>query len=479
VRAIVVGARGATRDLLRRLSDRWHVIVVDTDANLLARAAEVRDVEVLLGDGSSKVVLDRAGVAEADALVAATLDDEVNLEACRIALGLAVHRVVAVAADPERITDYRELGVSVFAPDSLTARQIETSLEPRRVSSTTFAAGKAEAIEFRIADDSPVRGVTLKDLHSTSYLVAAISRGDRLIVPHGSTVLESGDLVTVVGATADFSQIVATFTAGEARFPLDFGRSVLLALSAGSDFDLLLGEALEVTRNSPADGLVLAHRNLAGGSGESEASDFDAVLEGVRDLAEGVDVRFQPVSGDPGKRITEVIRSESIGLVVVPAPPPERLGRFKVARLLRRTLAWGLPILFARGSHPYHRILSPARQTPSGKAAERAAIDLAGYGRASLIAVAVVTPAFVTGSDQREEAVRALARLREEAAVLDVPVRRLLRQGNPVRVIQEAAEDVNLVVLGAPRRRPTALAPGIVAHLLERVKASVLVVPPE
>lgn len=473
----MVGARGATRDLLRRLSERWRIIVIDTDPELLSRVASVRSVETLVGDGSSKVVLERARFGEADALVAATADDEVNLEVCRMGLEVGIHRVVAVAADPERIQDYRDLGVPAFSPDSLTARQLETNLEPRRIFSTTFADGRAEAIEFRIADDSPVRGMALRDLHSESYLVAAVLREDELIVPHGSTVLQTGDLVTVVGAAADFSQIVRTFTAGEARFPLDYGKGVLVALSTGSGFTAALTEALELTRNSPAEELVVAHRDLESIREEGEAEELRGALDAVRDAAEGVDVRFHAVSGDPSRRISEVIAGESIGLVVLPTPPADKMGRFKAARLLRRALTWDRPVLFARGTEPYHRIVAPARQTPSGLAAARAAIDLAGDGRAAVTGVAVVSPAFVTGSDDRDDAVMALARMREEAAVLDVPVRRLLRQGNPVRVIESATNGADLLVLGTPVRPPTLFTPGIVGHLLQRVETSVLLVP--
>jgi Trk K+ transport system NAD-binding subunit len=477
MRAIIVGARGATRDLLRRLSERWRITVIDSDPELLARARAVREIESHTGDGSSKVVLERAGLTDTDAVVAATVDDAVNLEVCRLAIAAGVYRVVAVAADPERVPEYRDLGVPAFAPDSLTARQVETSLEPRKITSTTFADGKAEAIEFRIAPDSPVRGTALRNLHSESYLVAAVLRDGNLIVPHGDTVLEAGDLVTVVGASADFSNLVRTFTSGEARFPLDFGKGVLVALQAGPAFESVLAEALELTRNSPAEELVVTYRDLESISDEGEGRKLEAALDGVRAAAEGIDLRLHPVAADPTRAMGTVIQDESIGVVVVPTPPPDKVGRIRAVRMLRRTQPWNRPVLFARGSQPYQRIVAPARQTPAGTAAARAAIDLAGDGRAAVTGVAVVSPAFVTGSDDRETAVRALARMREEAAVLDVPVRRLLRQGNPVRVIQAAVGGADLLVLGFPGRRPTFFAPGIVPHLLERVEVSLLVVP--
>jgi Trk K+ transport system NAD-binding subunit len=477
MRAIIVGARGATRDLLRRLSERWRVTVVDGDPDLLTRTQAVRDVETIQGDGSSRVVLEKARYAEADAIIAATGDDEVNLEVCRLALDAGLVRVVAVAADPEHIQRYRDIGVPAFSPDSLTARQLEISLEPRRISSTAFAAGRAEALEFLIAEDSPVRGMALRDLHSESWLVATILRGENLIVPHGSTVIHTGDLVTVVGATSDFPLIVRTFTAGEARFPLDFGKGVLVAFASVSQASRVLAEAIEVTRNSPAEALVVAHPDLGSIREESEAAEVEAMLKEIRRSAEGVDIRFHPVPGDPSRRIESVVVEESIGLVVVPAPGPSLLGRFRATRMLRRVSAWRRPVLFARGTHPYHRIITPARDTPSGTAAARAAIDLAGDGRAAVTAVAVVPPTFITGSDGRDAAVRALARVREEAAVLDVGVRRLLRQGNPVRIIESAVKGADLLVLGTSTRQPTVFSPGIVGHLLQRVEVSTLVVP--
>ena len=50
-------------------------------------------------------------------------------EALRIAKEAGLLRVVGIAADPERLPDYRALGVPVFAPDSIAARNVEVLLE--------------------------------------------------------------------------------------------------------------------------------------------------------------------------------------------------------------------------------------------------------------------------------------------------------------------------------------------------------------
>ncbi len=477
MRAIVVGAGGATRDLLRRLGELWEVTVIDTDRERLDLAAEVREISRILGDGSSRVVLTRAGIEDADALVAATNDDAVNLEVCRIARRAGLLRVVAVAAAPERVTEYRQLQVPAFAPDSLAARQVELNLEPRRVSSTAFAHGRAEAIEFRIARDSPVRGAPLKDLHSESWLVAAILRDDELIVPHGDSVLETGDLVTVVGAARDFSYIVRTFTSGEARFPLDFGKRAAVALDSMADLDGPVTEAIHLTRNSPATSVLVVHRRPESVREEAQAVQLSVLLERVEELAAGVEMKLRPVDGAPDRALASIVSGESVGVVVLPASRRGAFGLVRAARSLRRAARLEVPVLFSRSSHPYQEVVAPGRDTPAGVAAARAAIDLAAYGKGQVSGVAVMTPSFLTGLDGREAALRALTRLREEAAVQGVAVRRRLRQGNPVRVLSEAAESAALMVLGMPDRTPSWLRPTIAGHLLARIDTSLLVVP--
>ena len=343
MKAIVVGAGGTTRDLLRRLGELWEICVVDIDEERLAAAAAVRSVETIVGDGSSRVVLDRAGIADADAVVAATNDDEVNLEVCRLAKRGGLIRIVAIAAEPERLAAYREAEIAAISPHSLTARQLELSLEPRRVASTAFARGRAEAIEFRIAEDSPVRGIVLRDLHAESWLIAAILRDNELIVPHGNTVLRTDDQVTVVGAAADFPLIVRTFTAGAARFPLDYGKRVAVILDSRTDLDGPVREAINLTRNTQATSLLLVHRRIEEIQDDTHARDIEAMLDEAEEHAAGVEINRRPVSGPPLRAMSSVIRDESVGVIVIPAPQPGLFGRPGRCGLCALPPTWACP----------------------------------------------------------------------------------------------------------------------------------------
>lgn len=479
MRAIVVGAGGTTRELLRRLGELWDVVVVDALEERLELAKGIRDFEALVGDGSSAVVLERAGLQQADALVASTEDDDVNLEALRIAKEAGVLRVVGVAFDPERLPDYRAIEVPVFAPDSLTARSVEVLLEPRRVTSTTFAQGKAEAIEFRVSPDSPVAGKRLLDLHAETWVIAAVLRGGKLIIPHGSTRLEAGDSVTVVGSAASFATIVKTFTTGESRFPLSYGRKVGVVLDGPDDLAVSVAEAISYVRNSQAEQLTVLHRDLESERDAAKADEIEELLAKLETQADTVDVELRPAAGSLSAGLVALASEESIGTIVVPAPEGgELLGRLRTAKVINDYGPAEVPVLLARGRHPYSSLLVPARRTSSGELAGRAGIDLARTSGATLNGVAVVPPSFVAGSEAAMADARlAAAWLREEAAVQGVQVRRKLKRGNPVRVLAEFADGASLIVLPLPPLPASPARPGIVGHLVRRVRSSVLLVP--
>lgn len=468
---IVVGAGSTARALLRRLGQRWEVTVVDHDADRLAAAEAIRPIESVLGDGADPAILERAGLASATALVAATDDDAVNLIVCRSAAAAGV-TASALAADPERLADYRGAEIAALSPDRLAARLVISELEPRRVFSAGMAAGLAEGLDFRIVTDSPLRGRALRDL-SSEWLVVSVLREGRLIVPHGGTVLQAGDLVTVVGAREDYADIVAAFTMGVARFPLDYGPSVGVALGDPDDVAGPVAEAMRLADGSTAESVTLFHTTIDGDVDPDGAAALESLLGRATARADLVPVRTRRVEGSPSAALLARPRDELVGLLVVPADRRRR----GAAKLMRAAHRLDRPMLFSRASGPYERIVVPARDTPAGWAAGRAAIDIGSQSGLPLTAVAVVSPPYIADEGEQERALRSAARLQEEAAVQGVSVRRAVVRGNAVREIERFLSPETLLVLGMPRRTPSTLVPGIAGHLVRRTPCSVLVVP--
>ena len=113
----------------------------------------------------------------------------------------------------EVITDL-DLG-SVIYPKLITSETIIAYARALRASRSSeidtlyhLFDSKAEAIEFRIKEASPVVGKELKDLHLKSdLLIAFINRRGKIIIPSGSDTIEVGDSVMIVTTHTGLNEI--------------------------------------------------------------------------------------------------------------------------------------------------------------------------------------------------------------------------------------------------------------------------------
>jgi len=477
VRAIVVGAGASARELIKRLGDTWHVVVVDTDPERLDIIAEMRDVETILGDGSSAVVLHEAGIDSAIACVVASGHDDVNFEAARLAKAAGVEQVIAMVRVPAREAAYRDIGVDTVVPARLAAHALEVAMEPRKLTSTTFADGRAEAIEFEITPDSPVEGLALKDHHSPLWIVAAVLRDGELLVPHGDTVLLSGDKVTVVGAAIDFSQVVRTFAGGVSRFPLEFGRKIVVPLVDAADRESAVNEAAYFVRNTNAEELLVVHRDPSTMKNQTDAEELEALLASTTTEELGVEVQHRVVDVHPYAACVSLALQESVGAIVVDMPDRSRIRRYaKIPEILTALLPAEVPILLTRGDASFARIIAPVTRTSASDAANRAAIDIAQRSGGELVGIAVASPTFM-GSDDMIERRAGTAWLHREAAVHEVESGNVVVRGNPVKVIASATATDTLLVLPMPEPPFSRIRPGTGVWAAALSEGSVLFVP--
>ncbi len=473
----MVGAGASARELIRRLGDSWSVVVVDTDQDRLDAVRAIRDVETVLGDGSSAVVLREAGVASSVAVVASAGSDDVNLEVARLARDAGVDQVIGLVRDLDRVDEYRALDVDVITPPRLAARGMEIAMEPRKLASTTFAEGRAEAIEFEITPDSPVQGRALKEIHSELWVVAAILRDGSLIVPHGNTRLLTGDKVTVVGSAADFAYMVRTFSGGVSRFPLNFGNKVVVPLATKADRASAVNEAAYFVRNSNAVALLVLHRDPAAIRNQEEADEFARLIDTVSSEELGVEVDRRVVAGDLLRACVAVASEESVGTIVTSLPRQNRSRPFaKIPSILNVLAQARVPILLTRGDAKFNTIIAPSRRTVSGDVAGRAAIDIAKRSGAKVVGVAAANPVFM-GSDDLKEKRGATAWLRREAAVQEVDVERHVVRGNPIKVLAEVTARDTLLVVSMPKTPIRRFRPGTAVWAAARGEGSVIFVP--
>jgi trk system potassium uptake protein TrkA len=118
VKALVIGCGRVGSALAKSLHEsRWDVVAVDESEEALGRLGESWPGEFHLGHGMDTGVLERAGIADADAVIVATDGDNTNLVVAQVAKRR--YDVLAVATrilDPARAEFYSGRGFDVVSP---------------------------------------------------------------------------------------------------------------------------------------------------------------------------------------------------------------------------------------------------------------------------------------------------------------------------------------------------------------------------
>src|SRR2546430_14695901 len=194
---VVVGAGKVGWNLARELIGKGNeVTVIESDASRFAMVEEELEHAVHYGDGSELWVLERAGVARADMVIAVTGDDEDNILICQVAREkYGVERVIARCNNPRNLQHFELLGVkpAVSATD-LILRLIEHEV-PRYgfLHLLDLPQERLEIIEGEVAPGAPAAGKRGRDLGiPDGSLVISILRDGSGFVPPADSVVEAG-----------------------------------------------------------------------------------------------------------------------------------------------------------------------------------------------------------------------------------------------------------------------------------------------
>jgi trk system potassium uptake protein TrkA len=221
MKIVVVGAGEVGTHITSLLSEDGNdVILVEADTGRANRAQADLDALVVEGNGASVSVLDQAGAAGADMIVAVTDVDEVNIVACVSGKALGIPRRIARVKNKDYSRhgadrSMREVGVDLMInPDLVAALEIERLISlPGATDVSDFGGARARMIGAYVSEDAPVLGVPLKDIDSRfgpqPATVVALVRDGATIIPDGDTVLQPGDHAYLVGKLGAMAAIMS------------------------------------------------------------------------------------------------------------------------------------------------------------------------------------------------------------------------------------------------------------------------------
>lgn len=197
------------------LEDGHEVVVIDQDAEALARLGPHFRGRTVRGVGFDRDVLQSAGIEQAEAFVATSSSDNANIIAARIARNVFhVPRVVARLQDPRRAEIYRRLGLITISPTHWGAERIHELLSHADMS-PVMTLGNGEVSLLSIETPPHLVGREVKHLSVPGEVnVVAITRDDVALIPTLGTQFRTRDVIHVAVLSSQIERLEALLGIG-------------------------------------------------------------------------------------------------------------------------------------------------------------------------------------------------------------------------------------------------------------------------
>ncbi|NLV24364.1 MAG: Trk system potassium transporter TrkA [Deltaproteobacteria bacterium] len=219
MKILIIGAGQVGFYLCSRLSAEGHeVTLIDRHAERLRLAQDRLNVLGIHGNGAGAEFLEKGGIKETDILIAVTDQDEVNILACLLARSYEVPtriaRVKSIEYSGRGAALTREkLGIDLLInpQDAVSEEIINIASRAGVFDVAEFAEGKIQFLGYRIGPESPLCDLSMRELGEIRgmyrFIVTAIMRGEKTIIPRGDDVIKAGDSIYIFAHNSDLPAI--------------------------------------------------------------------------------------------------------------------------------------------------------------------------------------------------------------------------------------------------------------------------------
>ncbi len=203
-RAMIIGGGRVGFRLAQRLEKKQiQTKLIEKDPARCTELAErLEKVVVLNGDGSDQRLLVEENIGDIDIVITLTNDEETNILTSLLALRMGARKTITKISKFSYFPLMLAVGMEQVVNTRLSA--INTILQHVRrgkvLSAVSIKDDQAEVLEAVAMETADIVGKPLSKLSiPKGILVTGIIRGEQVIVPTGSSVIEPGDRIIILG----------------------------------------------------------------------------------------------------------------------------------------------------------------------------------------------------------------------------------------------------------------------------------------
>lgn len=223
MKIIITSASQVGFTLAANLVEDHEITIIDTDEAKLEILKDKYDLRVIQGHASSPDILETAGAKDTDMIIAITDDDEDNIIACHNCHLMFQTKKKIARINSEKYLQFKKLlfdkntGYAIdriISPEILVISYIQQIIEhPGSLQIMDFAGGKISLIAVKAYYGGPLVGNALSSIREhmphIDTRVAAIFRGNKSIMPRGTTMIEAEDEVFFISDSRYIKEVIS------------------------------------------------------------------------------------------------------------------------------------------------------------------------------------------------------------------------------------------------------------------------------
>lgn len=224
MKIIIIGAGFTGFQVAKRLvAEKHEVVLIDNNEEIVRHASNRLDCYVLQENGNNLETLESAGIAKADALIALTDSDEINMITCSLVDSIYpnIKKIARVRNYDYYANVSNKQSVSVqnrsmygidymIHPDVEAAKSILSSFKHGAVADVVeFADSEYEMTDIEIEKDSKLDGTKILDIKtetSYNYLIPFVTRNEETFLAKGDTEIHAGDRISLLIQEEDLKE---------------------------------------------------------------------------------------------------------------------------------------------------------------------------------------------------------------------------------------------------------------------------------
>lgn len=209
---IVIGCGRLGSNLANELSDDGHdICIIDRDGDKLQILGSGFNGQRIKGIEFDSDKLFEAGIKQADALLAVTSDDNVNITVSLIAEKIYhVPKIIARVNDPGRKYIYDKLEIKTINPVQLGVKILKSRLIVKSLDVVSALDNDYEIIELLVSKEKSVSVSEIEEKYSC--IISGVIRDGNISLPQKSEFISSGDRIICTIQKKDKGRFINSFS---------------------------------------------------------------------------------------------------------------------------------------------------------------------------------------------------------------------------------------------------------------------------